>query len=72
MEEAYDLKRFWMSMMLLAPALVLAACGNDEASDYESYDASDYSYALPDSTGSEVNLFAEDEKGLYLYFTGVG
>lgn len=66
------MKRLWMSLALLMLALILAACGNNEASDYEAYDASDYNYALPDSTGSEVNLFAEDEKGLYLYFTGVG
>ncbi|WP_157100912.1 hypothetical protein [Salisediminibacterium beveridgei] len=66
------MKRLWMSLVLMMLAVVIAACGNNEATDYEAYDASDYNYALADSTGSEVNLFTEDEKGLYLYFTGVG
>ncbi|ADH98716.1 hypothetical protein [Salisediminibacterium selenitireducens] len=65
------MKKWMTGVLFAAVGLLVTACGNEEVSDSMNYDASDYSYTLADSQGNEVDIFTEDEKGLYLYFTGV-
>jgi len=52
--------------------MILAACSENDGEDSaNSYDPSDYEFIGVNTSGEEVELFREEEKALYLYFTGV-
>lgn len=65
------MKKWITGFVLAAVGIMATACGNDDVSESMDYDASDYTYSLSDSQGNDVDIFTEDDKALYLYFTGV-
>ncbi|WP_416151643.1 hypothetical protein ACM26V_11990 [Salipaludibacillus sp. HK11] len=58
----------FISLMTL---LIFTACSSDNGEDSGSYDPDDYQFSLMSTSGNDVDLFEDDEKALYLYFTGV-
>ncbi|PYZ93873.1 hypothetical protein CR194_12100 [Salipaludibacillus keqinensis] len=49
--------------------VVLGACSSNE--DSADYNHDDYDITLVNTNGEHREVFNEDEKALYLYFTGV-
>lgn len=58
-------------LLFIALAFIAAGCAAEEG-ETSSYDASDYDITLPDTSGGEVDVFADDRPALYFYFTGTG
>ncbi|TVP85172.1 MAG: hypothetical protein EA344_05185 [Alkalicoccus sp.] len=61
-----------MKKLLFMAVFALTAAGCSSAAvETESYEASEYTTALPNQSGEDVEVFTEDRADLYYYFTGV-
>ncbi|UCZ52456.1 hypothetical protein LGQ02_16680 [Bacillus shivajii] len=66
------MKRLLFTMfMVISISLVVSGCGAEEESEFSNYQPNDYSFALVDTNNNEVEVMTENEKAIYLYFTGV-
>lgn len=59
-----------VSLVFISMLMTLAAC-SDNGEESSSYEPSDYEFSGVSTSSEEVELFQEEEKALYLYFTGV-
>jgi hypothetical protein len=66
----------WLIGLAAIVALLLSACGEEEAEQgtaaFEPFDREEYEMTLIDTDMQPVDVFATDQKTLYLYFTGSG